>query len=54
MTNVDFRKVMISLSRKYEVAKNLTLDAAIYSYEERGIALVITDGNYVQIENEVK
>lgn len=40
------------LGTKYDLAAIIRLDSAKLCYEHTGIALVITDGKYVQIEDE--
>ena len=41
------------MSKKYEIADWLTLESAELIHEA-GIALVVTDGKYVQMESERK
>lgn len=40
------------LDKKYEVADSITIEAAQVLHDEYGIALVITDGKYVQLDKE--
>lgn len=38
--------------KRYEAGENITLEAALYAYENGGIATVVTDGIYIQVEKE--
>lgn len=40
------------LGTKYDLAAIISLGSAKLCYEHIGIALVITDGRYIQIEDE--
>jgi len=40
------------LGTKYDLAAIISLDSTRLCYEHTGIAIVITDGKYVQIEDE--
>lgn len=42
------------LGRKYETAAILTIEGAEFSYYECGIALIVTDGKFVEIVKEEK
>ncbi len=39
------------LTEKYKTAKTITISAAEYFYKY-GTAIVVTDGEYLQLENE--
>ena len=38
--------------KKHDIGDVWTIDAAMELYERKGIATIVTDGRYVQIEKE--
>lgn len=40
------------MSRKFDVADCLTIESVELLYEKQGIASVVTDGKYVQVDKE--